>query len=64
MENIPSLRTHILLWHTSPKQALSAIEREGIALMREYVWCGTNPMARIPFARKFTRDYILSSIAL
>ena len=64
MQTFPSLSTHILLWHTSPMSALPAIRKEGISLMREYVWCGTNPLRRIFHARKFTGDYILSSIAL
>jgi hypothetical protein len=59
-----SLRTHLPLWHASPREALPAIEEGGIALMREYVWCSLHPLMPIRLFQQFTPDFILSAIAL
>lgn len=59
-----SLRTHLPLWHASPRSALPAIEAGGIALMREYVWCSLHPLMPIRLFQQFTPDFVLSAIEL
>ncbi len=59
-----SLHTQLPLWHASPRSALPAIEAEGIALMREYVWCSLHPLMPIRLFQKFTPDFVLFALEL
>ena len=59
-----SLKTHVLVWHTSPSIAHNEIDAEGIRLFKEYIWCSMGPWMPIGFAKKFTGNFDLSFITL
>ena len=43
MDEYISLKTHIPLWHASPRCVMPDLQRAGISLMREYIWFGAYP---------------------